>query len=71
MSTEASSPQHMALRQAKQKRAELDAHEKDPLLPGNPSDHYQMSLSKHYPLDLHAWLADNNNDPTILVWLFH
>lgn len=52
---------------AKRKRAELNSDEKDPLPPGNPSDHYQMSITKRYPLDIHAWLAENDGDVAVIV----
>ncbi|KAK0439080.1 uncharacterized protein EV420DRAFT_1735640 [Desarmillaria tabescens] len=42
--------------------ASLRPDEKEPLPPGNPAGHYQMSNSKRYPLDLNLWLADNEKD---------
>ncbi len=47
----------------------LQPDEKEPLLPGNPTDHYQMSNSRRYPLDLNLWLADHEDDPALNVSL--
>ncbi|KAK0488044.1 hypothetical protein EDD18DRAFT_1359990 [Armillaria luteobubalina] len=40
----------------------ISPNERDPLPEGQPEDHYQMSLSRSYPLNLHHWLADNDGD---------
>ncbi|KAK0492585.1 hypothetical protein EDD18DRAFT_1108960 [Armillaria luteobubalina] len=40
----------------------ISPNEKDPLPKGDPENHYQMSLSRSYPLDLHQWLAENEGD---------
>ncbi|SJL14232.1 uncharacterized protein ARMOST_17688 [Armillaria ostoyae] len=43
----------------------LHPDEKEPLLPGDPAKHYQMSNSRCYPLDLNLWLSDHENDPAL------
>ncbi|KAK0492982.1 hypothetical protein EDD18DRAFT_1310769 [Armillaria luteobubalina] len=43
----------------------ISPNEKDPLPKGDPENHYQMSLSRSYPLDLHQWLAENEGDLAI------
>ncbi len=48
-------------------RPHLRPSEKEPLPPANPEDHYQMSTSRRYPLDLHSWLAENRDDLAIVV----
>ncbi|KAK0432006.1 hypothetical protein EV421DRAFT_1742616 [Armillaria borealis] len=51
--------------------AKLKHHqcEKEPLPPANPEDHYQMSMSWCYPLDLHSWLAENRDDLAIVDFI--
>ncbi|KAK0438853.1 uncharacterized protein EV420DRAFT_1651271 [Desarmillaria tabescens] len=43
----------------------INPNEKDPLPQGQPEDHYQMSLSRNYPLNLHHWLAENEGNLAI------
>ncbi|KAK0429631.1 hypothetical protein EV421DRAFT_1723027, partial [Armillaria borealis] len=49
----------------------LQPDEKEPLLPGNPAEHYQISNSKHYPLDLNLWLNDHEGDVALTICLYH
>ncbi|PBK80925.1 hypothetical protein ARMGADRAFT_949020 [Armillaria gallica] len=51
------------------KGPDLHPHEKDPLPKGNPENCYQMSASRHYPLDPHSWLAENHGDPAIVDFI--
>ncbi|SJL13966.1 uncharacterized protein ARMOST_17418 [Armillaria ostoyae] len=44
-------------------------NEKDPLPKGDPESHYQMSLSRNYPLDLHRWLAENEGDLAVVDFI--
>lgn len=48
----------------------IGPNDKDPLPKGNPENHYQMSLSRNYPLNLHRWLAENEEDLAIVVRRF-
>ncbi len=52
---------------ANQNSPQIGPNEKDPLPEGRPEDHYQMSLSRNYPLNLHRWLAENEDDLAVVV----
>ncbi|KAK0226736.1 hypothetical protein EDD85DRAFT_923411 [Armillaria nabsnona] len=58
-----------ATKKSKRQAPHLDPNEKDPLPQGNPQDRYQMSTSRRYPLDTHAWLAENKGDHAIVDFI--
>ncbi|PBK66212.1 hypothetical protein ARMSODRAFT_861307, partial [Armillaria solidipes] len=60
---------HAMRKKTMPKGPDLHPHEKDPLPKGNPENRYQMSASRHYPLDLHSWLAENHGDPAIIDFI--